>query len=92
MTGTWYGSKGRSADVHPDSVMRGRTQRFRYGTNTGYRVTRHDFFAFTSVYATALGDTFTVTLPKITVDGFSWDLPPVRFVRISSWVIVPLNC
>lgn len=92
MIGTWYGSGNRSAAVHADSLMRGRTQRLRYGTNTGYRITHHDFFLFSAEYATALGDTFTVTLPKIMVNGFSWDLPDVRFVRVNRWVIMPFNC
>lgn len=92
MTGTWYGSGNRSAEAHPDSMMRGNTERLRYGTNTGYKLTHHEFFLFTAEYATALGDTFTVTLPKITVDGFTWDTPQVRFVRVRRWLITPINC
>ena len=92
MTGTWYGSRNREAEVRPDSLMTGNTERLRYGTNTGYRLTHHDFFVFQAEYATALGDTFTVTLPKVVVDGFSWDTPQVRFVRVRRWLITPLNC
>jgi len=92
MTGTWYGSRGRSAGVTPDSLMRGRTEHLRYGTRTGYRITRHDFFDFSAEFASDLGDGFTVTLPKLAVNGFSWDLPPIRFVRVRCWVMMPFNC
>jgi hypothetical protein len=92
MGGTWYGSKDRSSQVHPDSLMRGRTERLRYGTDTGYGLSRHDFFRFTAEYATALGDTFTVVLPKLRVNEHQWELPPVRFVRVRRWVLMPFNC
>ena len=92
MIGVWYGSGNRSAAVGPDSLMRGRTQRLRFGTRTAYGITRHDFYSFSAEYATDLGETFTVTLPKVAVNGFSWDLPAVRFARVRRWVLMPFNC
>jgi len=92
ISGMWYGSKNQSVAVRPESLMVGRTERLRMGTNTGYGMTRHSFFHFSAEYATALGDTFTVTLPKVTVDGFPWDLPPVQFERVRRWILTPFNC
>ena len=92
MSGTWEGSGNRSAQVRPESLMVGHTKRLRVGTRTIHGMTRHDCFSFSSEFATALGDTFTVTLPKASVNGFSWDLPPVEFKRVKRWVISPFNC
>jgi len=47
---------------------------------------------FSAEFATELGDDFTATLPPVLLDGFSWDLPPVRFRRVRRWLISPLNC
>jgi len=92
LSGVWRGSKNRSADVRPESLMVGRTERWRLGTVTPYGNTRHDFFEFAAEFATQLGDDFTATLPPVLLDGFSWDLPPVRFRRVRRWLISPLNC
>ena len=92
LSGVWMGSRDRSAPAHPESSMFGRTERLRYGTRTGYGLTRHDFFMFTAEFATPLGDEFTVTLPRVTINGFAWDLPEVRFRRVRRWLITPFNC
>ena len=92
LTGVWRGSGNRSVPARPESLMIGRTERFSLGTRTGYGVTRHDFFDFSAEFATELGDNFTVILPKVVVNGFSWDLPPVRFTRVRRWLIMPFNC
>ena len=92
LTGKREGSRRRTEEVHPESLMVGRTERLRYGTRTGYSLTPHELYEFTTEFATPLGDAFTVTLPGVVVNGFSWDLPPVRFARVRRWVISPFNC
>ena len=92
LTGTWYGARNRSAPVDPESLMTGRTDGFRMGTVTGYGVTRHDFYLFSAEFATVLEGTFTLTLPRILVNGSFWDLPPILFTRVRRWLISPLNC
>ena len=83
--GSLHRSPPRIAEV-------GGTERLRYGTQTGYSLTPHELFQFTAEFATPLGDAFTVTLPRVAVNGFSWDLPPVHFVKVRRWVISPFNC
>ena len=90
LTGTWYGSGGRSLPVPPDSVMHGSTERLRYGTRTGYGLTKHELFVFSAKFTAAAGDTFTVDLPAVEVSGQPWSLPPVRFVRVRRWVFISL--
>src|SRR5262245_1983919 len=92
LTGVWEGSKNRSGDVRPESLMVGGTERWRIGTQTPYGSTRHEFFRFSAEFATELGDEFTAILPPVLVNGFSWNLPPVRFRRVRRWLISPLNC
>lgn len=92
IAGVWYGSRNQSAEVHPDSLLSGSTHRLGRGTNTGYKLTHHAFFTFTAEYATALGDTFVVTLPRLLVNDVPWEPPPVRFVRVRMWLVSALNC
>lgn len=74
------------------TVVQPQAPGLRYGTNTGYRLTHHDFFRFSAEFATVLGDTFTVTLPRVLLNDRPWDLPPVRFMRVRRWIIMPFNC
>ncbi|MGH3054382.1 MAG: hypothetical protein ACRDL7_05330, partial [Gaiellaceae bacterium] len=62
------------------------------GTFTGYGVTRQELFEFTAEFATALGDTFAVTLPKVLLDERPWDLPAVVFMHVRRWVFIGFNC
>jgi len=86
----WCGAGGKSVD--PESLITGRTNRWPLGTTTGYGTTRHTFYLFSTEVATILEGTFTVTLPKVLLNGRLWEMPPVLFTRVRKWIISPFNC